>query len=583
MEAMVERAASIPNLSVEVRDIGNSYLKSVNDDDGYDMLAIVITGNGASSIQNKSIFFAMTGIHAREYAPPELVSRWAEEDLINQYGNNVDITAMLDRTEIHLVIQSNPDGRALAETQKWQLRRKNANTKGRFFPCLGSTKGVDLNRNFPFRWDAPGGSSTNKCAQTYRGESPASEPETQAIINYCEQIFPAEQRKADPVLNQEKAYAEDTMGVFFDMHAYGELLIWPWSHVNDRTGNDEGFTALANKYKYFNGYSYAGPQQESFLYEASGTTADWAYGVLGAAGMTFELGTSFYQQCDYFEESILEVNKKALTYAAKISRAPYSLPKGPDIIDATLTVGGSSLTLMASASDSSNTANTHPMAEQDVTEIRAFVDNHPYDLLEDGQSPEGFVVANISPDGSSSTVTAMIAIDISDLMEGEHVIYLVAKDSLNYAGPVTAYSFEKPTEKEQALEVTPTTENEQELEVTPTTLTTEEEKTTTTTITTLDLAENKQEGEVTPATTLTTEAEEEEEESTDCDENQDDYKLFDIPQLGGRKNCLWVSQNMDHFGYLCRYTSTFTNCPKTCDRCNSVQQWRAQKNHGDTN
>merc|ERR1712241_939698 len=142
------------------------------------MLAIVITGNGASSVQEKSIFFAMTGIHAREYTPTELVSRWAEEDLINQYGINTDITAMLDRTEIHLVIQSNPDGRNLAETKKWQLRRKNANTEGRRFPCFLSTRGVDLNRNFPFRWEVPGGSSTNRCSQTYRGSTPASEPET---------------------------------------------------------------------------------------------------------------------------------------------------------------------------------------------------------------------------------------------------------------------------------------------------------------------------------------------------------------------------------------------------------------------
>jgi len=320
-------------------------------------------------------------------------------------------------------------------------------------------------------------------------------------------------------------------------------------------------TALSDKYKYFNGYAYAGPQQESFLYEASGTTSDWAYGVLGAAGMTFELGTSLYQSCEYFDESNLEVNKKALTYAAKISRAPYSLPKGPDITNATLSANDSSLTILVTASDSSNTANTHPMAEQDVIEIRAYIDNHPYDLLEDGQSPEGIVAMENPSDGNSITVTATKVIDISDLAEGEHIIYLVAKDSLNYTGPVTAFSFEKPTEKEEGLEVTPVIENEEGLEVTPAT-------------------EREQELEVTPEILTTLTAIEEEMSTTtttvDCDEEQDDLTPFYVEQLGEEKNCLWISQNMDHFKFLCKYFDNFKHCPRTCDKCGAVEKLKQQ-------
>jgi len=538
MQDMSERAASIPNLSIEIKDIGDSYLKSVDNNDGYDIFAMIITGNGAPSVGTKSVFFAMTGIHAREYTPTELASRWAEEDLINQYGKDTDITAMLDRTEIHLVIQSNPDGRNLAETQKWQLRRKNANTEGKFLPCFFSTRGVDLNRNFPFRWEVPGGSSTNQCAQTYRGVEPASEPETQAIVNYCKDIFPAGQRKVDPTSNQETAYREDAMGVFFDMHSFGDLLIWPWGHKNEITKNDEDMTALANKYKYFNGYTYAGPQQEDFLYEASGVSVDWAYGELGAAAMTFELGTSFYQSCDYFEESILEVNKKVLTYAAKISSAPYSLPKGPDITDANLSANDdfSFLTIVVTASDSSNTANTHPMAGQDVIEISAFVDNHPYDLLEAGTTREEIVVLENPSDGNSTTVTATKIIDISDLAEGKHIIYLIAKDSMDYKGPVTAYSFEKPMVQNEQLS----------LEVSP--------------ATNMSIVEEKEKGDM--ATTSTT---------INCNEKQDDLIPFYVEQLEEKKNCLWLSQNMEHFGFLCKYFETFKNCPRTCDKCDVIE------------
>jgi hypothetical protein len=45
-------------------------------------------------------------------------------------------------------------------------------------------RGVDLNRNYPFRWGALGerGSKGRRTANTYRGPAPASEPETRAII-----------------------------------------------------------------------------------------------------------------------------------------------------------------------------------------------------------------------------------------------------------------------------------------------------------------------------------------------------------------------------------------------------------------
>ena len=55
--------------------------------------------------------------------------------------------------------------------------RKNGPNTG-----VQGTSGVDLNRNFDFRWDR--GGSTNPDHNEYRGPSAASEPETQAIRNF---------------------------------------------------------------------------------------------------------------------------------------------------------------------------------------------------------------------------------------------------------------------------------------------------------------------------------------------------------------------------------------------------------------
>ena len=227
MDDMVIRANSIPGLSVSLTDIGDSYLKTRDSKQGYDIWALKITGEATEAATEKGVFFAMAGIHAREYAPPELASRWAES-LIDDYGNNADITAMLDHTEIHLVLQANPDGRQVAETNPNAYQRKNRNPNGSGSSC-GDSYGVDLNRNFPFRWGFDTGSSGDQCAATYRGPKPASESEVQAIVHYCESIFPEGQRKLNPEAHQQVAYAKDTtMGIFFDIHSSGELIIWPW-------------------------------------------------------------------------------------------------------------------------------------------------------------------------------------------------------------------------------------------------------------------------------------------------------------------------------------------------------------------
>jgi hypothetical protein len=229
MQDLMQISSSIPDLQVSRIDIGDSFLKTQDNTKGYDIYALKITGmsDTSSGNKNKSIMLAMSGLHPREYAPPELLQRWATQ-LVEGYGVDADITAILDHAEIHLIIQSNPDGRALAETTQ-PFRRKNLNEANSRFCSTPAETGVDLNRNFPFQWGLASGSSNQGCAQTYRGSAAASEPETQAIVNYALSIFPTSQRQTydttDP--NDIATYpTETTSGIFIDVHSSGELIIW---------------------------------------------------------------------------------------------------------------------------------------------------------------------------------------------------------------------------------------------------------------------------------------------------------------------------------------------------------------------
>ena len=71
-----------------------------------------------------------------------------------------------DGVELWVVESMNPDGQAVGD-------RHNANQ-------------VDLNRNFPYKWGAIGAPGDGQ----YAGTGPASEPETQAMVAFIEELRP---------------------------------------------------------------------------------------------------------------------------------------------------------------------------------------------------------------------------------------------------------------------------------------------------------------------------------------------------------------------------------------------------------
>jgi len=394
MDELVTRASAIDLLDVTVTDIGDTYEKTIDSNEGYDIKALKITGNGVADkgwSTVKGIVFITCGVHAREYAPPELCARWAER-LVENYGLDTETTTVLDHTEIHMIIESNPDGRYVAENDRPKFHRKNTNPG-----CSNpDNRGVDLNRNFPFKWGVSGGSSENQCDQTYRGTGATSEPEVAAIVAYAESIFPEDQRKTDPIAQIDDPYPEETtVGVAFDIHAYGNLIIWPYGYQERLSGNEEGLQAAARKIKGFNDYTLAGPLTPAFLYPASGVTDDYFYGELGALAFTYELGTEFYQDCDTFEDTIVPDNIPSLVYLAKISTKPYILAKGPDVTNMSIssTINYHPTTLLPisiTVSDDELSAGpgNYVTSTQDIASISISVDMHPYDVDSNGNGPQ---------------------------------------------------------------------------------------------------------------------------------------------------------------------------------------------------
>ena len=144
-------------------------------------------------------------IHAREHMNSLLIMKQAEEALaFYETGsyNGRNLSDLLNQTAVHFVPMANPDGVALSHfgldaIQSAQLREKiqscyaSDTAAGRtsldFETYLSrwkaNARGVDLNYNFDARWNHDPDGWLLPSSSGYRGLGPASEPETQAMVN----------------------------------------------------------------------------------------------------------------------------------------------------------------------------------------------------------------------------------------------------------------------------------------------------------------------------------------------------------------------------------------------------------------
>lgn len=419
-------AATYPTLATWT-DQGDSWEK-VNGFGGYDLKVLKLTNSAVAGPKPK-VFFT-SAIHAREYTTAELMTRLAEY-LVDNYGTDADATWMIDHHEIHLMLQTNPDGRKKAETGlSW---RKNTNQD--YCSPTSNYRGADLNRNFSFKWNCCGGSSSDECSSTYHGAYAASEPETQAVQAYIFAQFP-DQRGP----NDTDPAPIDTTGVYLDVHSHGRLVLWPWGWTPDPCPNATVLQTFGRKFAYFNGHS---PKQAYGLYPTDGTTKDFAYGELGVAAYTIELGTEFFEDCSYFENTLLPDNMPAFLYAIKVARTPYMTSAGPDAVNPTLDNGstptgvpaGTIVTLSASIDDTryNNSNGTEP--SQNITAAEYYVDTPPWVT-----DPAPVAIAMSPSDGTfNSTVEAAEAsIDTTGWNEGQHIILVRGQDIDNNWGAFSA-------------------------------------------------------------------------------------------------------------------------------------------------
>lgn len=183
LEELMDQAAAHSGIA-QFRVLGETW-------QGQEIGAVRVTGDIAKQKKDgkRPTTVYVAAQHAREWITPEMVRRLLDYYL-SSYGTDPRVTKIIDSTELWFVPVANPDGYDFTFQDGNRLWRKNLRDNDGDGEITG-VDGVDLNRNSVTRWGYDNeGSSPNPASDTYRGPSPGSEPETQALDELFASVTP---------------------------------------------------------------------------------------------------------------------------------------------------------------------------------------------------------------------------------------------------------------------------------------------------------------------------------------------------------------------------------------------------------
>ncbi|XP_074051231.1 carboxypeptidase A4-like [Macrotis lagotis] len=206
-----------------------------------------------------------TGIHAREWIT-HATGIWMARKIASDYGNEPNITSILDHMDIFLMPVVNPDGYVYTQTKNRIWRKTRSHIPGN--KCVG----VDPNRNWDVNFSGKGGSD-DPCSEIYRGPNPFSEVEVKSVVDFIK--------------------SHGNFKSFIDIHSYSQLLMYPYGYTCSKAPDSEELDKVGRKaakalFSLYN-TEYRVGNICSTVYPASGSSIDWAYKNKIKYSFTFEL------------------------------------------------------------------------------------------------------------------------------------------------------------------------------------------------------------------------------------------------------------------------------------------------------
>lgn len=292
---------------IHVDSVGASY-------EGRPILAVKLGPPGDAPTRPNVLFLGTH--HAREW-----ISTAVAMKLIRWLADSGD--ALIAAHDVWVIPVENPDGYQYTfTTERYWRKNRRPNTDG--------TYGVDPNRNYSAFWGVDDvGSSGSPNAETYRGTTPASERETQAVMAF---------------------HAAHPPVVSLSYHSYTGLVLYPWGFRAGELAPDlPRFQALAGTDlvpavtdsvpESTVDHYHPGPGWN--LYTTNGEYTDWAYRTYGTIAFTTELTSGCcvngaYYGFEFPDDSALveRVFRDNLPFARALIGASGDLAHAPGVTGA---------------------------------------------------------------------------------------------------------------------------------------------------------------------------------------------------------------------------------------------------------
>lgn len=260
MDLVRAYAARFPRIA-RLEEIGRSH-------QGRPILALKISDHPGDD-EDEPALLLNAAHHGSELLSTEIALD-AIQTLLEGYGRDRKVRRLVDHLEIWCVPLVNPDGNTAYMQYGGDAGRKN----GRDLDgdgVLEPDEGVDLNRNYPFRWGALGEVGSRSAARhsRYRGEAPASEPETRALMRLA---------------------ARERFAASISFHTSGTLILSPYTIDGAENPEPDVAWSVAEE------IAKALPRQpggrryrvQRNMYAVDGTDQDWHYFAHGTLALLVE-------------------------------------------------------------------------------------------------------------------------------------------------------------------------------------------------------------------------------------------------------------------------------------------------------
>jgi len=262
-----EIVAKLDSLHDEYPELVSEKISVSESREGNQLWAVKISDNVDIDEDEPEILYDFA-IHAREVITFE-VAIYYMEWLLDNYGANPLATYIVNERELWFIPVMNPDGVLKNEESNPDgggMWRKNTRDNNENSVFDYDYDGVDMNRNFGYMWGT-GGSSPDPASDTYMGPDSFSEPELQGFRDF--------------VISREFI-------TYMNFHSYSNLYLFPWGYTEEHCDDHSFFMLYTDWMSALNGYVNGNAYET--IYQVSGGTFDWIYGVLGVFGISPEVG-----------------------------------------------------------------------------------------------------------------------------------------------------------------------------------------------------------------------------------------------------------------------------------------------------